>query len=200
MPPKLVSSVADVLKELKTRRIHLDSLLIAIDGRGGAGKSSFARNLVAEIPGSVHIEYDWFHFPKSQVTSEKRFDHSRVLRELIEPFIRGVRSFQLRRYNWGFLAGIEDGFHADPVIIDSATTLVIEGCDALNRELAAYYGLRIWIDTDAAECHRRGVRRDIEDYKLDPDKVKECWREWVAQDEDFLRLDDRRGRADLLVK
>lgn len=112
----------------------------------------------------------------------------------------GVRSFCLRRYNWGFLAGIEDGLHADPVVIDSATTIVIEGCETLHRDLITHYGLRIWIDTDAIESRRRGVRRDIEEYKLDPKRVHECWNEWVARDEESLRHDDRRDRADLIVK
>lgn len=199
MATQTLSSVAEVLAELE-KLPGEKRFIIAVDGRGGAGKSTFARNLVAAIPGAVHIEHDWFHLPKSQVSPEQRFDHNRLLQQVIQPFLAGRRSFSFPRYNWGYLAGIEDGFASEPIEICGADALVIEGCETLYSTLCSHYRLRIWIDTDPAESLRRGVQRDIQDYKLDPTRVHDCWREWVAREEEGLRRDDRRGRADLLFE
>jgi uridine kinase len=200
MTIKIVTCIPEVLDELKSRLGQGVSPIVAIDGRGGAGKSSLARSIVASIPDSAHIEFDWFHLPKDQITSERRYDYARLVNQLIEPFNNGARSFKIPRYNWGFLAGIRDGFHNDPAIIGSAKTLVIEGCGLLYKELVSHFGIRIWVDTDAEQSFRRGIQRDIDEYKLDPEKVYECWTEWVAREERSLRLDDRRERADLFLK
>lgn len=183
----------EVLREERGR------IVVAIDGRGGAGKSSLARTLVQRLPKSAHIEHDWFHFPKNQTTAEQRFDHNRLIAEVISPFRSGSRGLQFLRYNWGYLAGILDGFHETPVCIPDVDILVIEGCDTLHRSLAPHFDLRVWVDTPPAVSLERGIKRDIEEYHLDPARVRECWKEWSAWEDESLAKDDRRGWADVLV-
>jgi uridine kinase len=60
-------SIRRIVSRLEALRREKSRVVAAIDGRGGAGKSSLARAIVAAIPRSVHIEYDWFHLPKAQV-------------------------------------------------------------------------------------------------------------------------------------
>jgi uridine kinase len=176
-----------------------DRVVIAIDGRGGAGKSSLARALTQRLPKSAHIEHDWFHFPKDQTTAEQRFDHTRLIAQVISPFRSGGRDLQFLRYNWGYLAGIPDGFHEAPISISDVDILIIEGCETLHRSLAPHFDLRVWVDTPPAVSLERGMKRDIEEYHLDPVRVRECWREWSAWEDQSLAKDDRRGRADVTV-
>jgi hypothetical protein len=43
------------------------------------------------------------------------------------------------------------------------------------------------------------MRRDIEEYGLDPDRVRAAWTEWSGWEEESLARDDRRTRADIVV-
>jgi uridine kinase len=77
--------------------------------------------------------------------------------------------------------------------------LILEGCGVLSPALSECYDLRVWVDTAADESLARGMRRDIEEYGLDPKRVKEAWTEWSAWEAEALVRDDRRLRADLFV-
>lgn len=103
---RVPSAITDAIVSVLTSR---GRAIVAIDGRGGAGKSSFARALVAAQPDSVGIEYDWFHLPQKEVSGRTRFDDERLAREVLTPFLAGEESVSLKRYNWGYLAGKEDG-------------------------------------------------------------------------------------------
>lgn len=50
-------------------------LIVAIDGLGGAGRSSLAHDLAAARTGARHVEYDWFISPHVEVRPERRFDY-----------------------------------------------------------------------------------------------------------------------------
>jgi len=193
-------SIRRIVSRLEALRREKSRVVAAIDGRGGAGKSSLARAIVAAIPRSVHIEYDWFHLPKAQVAEGCRFDHERLVSELIAPFRAGSPAISFLRYNWGYLAGVPDGFHETAILIQDAEILVVEGCETLNRSLIGHLDLSIWLDTEPDLSMARGIRRDIEEYKLDSDRVYAAWNEWTAQEARSLERDDRRKRADFLLK
>lgn len=193
-------TVDTLVARLEELRGEQGRVVAAIDGRGGAGKSSLARALVARLSRSAHVEYDWFHLPKDQVSPERRFDHQRLIAEVISPHRSGARDLTFLRYNWGYLAGVPDGFHADPTTIADREILVIEGCETLHPVLVSHFDLRIWVDTAPEVALERGIRRDIEEYHLDPDRVRAAWSEWSAWEAKSLSKDDRRGRADSIVE
>jgi uridine kinase len=192
-------SIDEIVSHLEELRREKGRAIAAIDGRGGAGKSSLARALVAKLPRSAHIELDWFHLPKDQVSEARRFDHDRLITEVISPFRSGSRALRFLRYNWGYLAGIPDGFHETPITIPDVDILVIEGCKTLDPSLVAHFDLRIWVDTAPDVALERGIKRDIEEYHLDPERVHTAWREWSAWEAESLARDDRRRRADIVV-
>ena len=192
-------ALEEIVVRTEALRSERGSVVIAIDERGGAGKSSLARALVAHLPRSAHLEHDWFHLPKDQVSPERRFDHERLIDEVLTPFRRGARKLSFLRYNWGYLAGKPDGYHETPITIADMDVLVLEGCDTLHPVLAPHLGLRIWIDTPPEVALERGMRRDIEEYGLDPDRVRAAWTEWSAWEAESLAKDDRRERADILA-
>lgn len=189
-----------IVSRVEQLRREKSRVVVAIDGRGGAGKSSLARALVRLLPKSVHIEHDWFHLPQSQVTEANRFDHARLIAEVLLPFRSGTRVLSFLRYNWGYLAGIPDGFHELPVIIEDMEIVVIEGCNTLHTSLASHFDLGIWLNTSAALSLERGIRRDIDEYKLDPDRVHAAWKEWSTWEDQSLIRDDRRKRADIILE
>lgn len=174
--------------------------IIAIDGLGGSGKSSLARAITAAISGAAHVEYDWFHLPQAEISnSAHRFDYGRLTQEVIDPFRRGVRSFEIRRYNWGYLSGKVDGFAEEPVRLQEVALIVVEGCGILNPAISNLFDLKIWVDTSAEESLARGVKRDIHEYGLEPQKVHSAWAEWSRWEAAALLQDNRRLRADVLI-
>jgi uridine kinase len=173
--------------------------VIAIDGRGGAGKSTLARAIANSFAGARHVEYDWFHLPRDQATYETRHDVQRLKVDLLNPFRSGQRSFRIQRYNWGYLAGLPDGMAEESVKLDGVDLIVLEGCWVFNPETLPNFDLTIWLDTDAAEAHARGVKRDIEEYGLEPTRVREAWAEWTARECESLRRFNRRCVASLVL-
>lgn len=43
------------------------------------------------------------------------------------------------------------------------------------------------------------MRRDIEEYGLDPHEVRSAWNEWTTWGREALVLDDRRIRAEFIL-
>lgn len=173
-------------------------LLVAIDGRAGAGKSSLARLLAQQNPLIAHIEYDWFHLPQHEIVTNNRYDHARLISEIITPFKNGAPKLACKRYNWGYLAGIADGFHEEPAIFEEKEIIMVEGCQSLNQALLPYFDVKIWVDTPPEVAYQRGIRRDIDEYKLDPEKVHATWSEWKNREDESLAKYDRRLKADIL--
>lgn len=178
---------------------HTGRCVVAIDGRGGAGKSTLARAIVAAVPGAAHIEYDWFHLPRERVTAREHFDYQRCIDDLLKPFCVGERAFSLRRYNWGYLSGIEDGFDPNPIMLSLGDVIVIEGCGLLCAVLNNFFDVRIWVNTSAAESLKRGMARDVNEYKLDPTRVKNVWEEWAKWEAEDPEILARQRRADFVV-
>lgn len=171
-------------------------LLIGIDGRAGAGKSTLARELASALPDAGVIEFDWFHFPKEQVSSSGSYDFERFRAEVVKPFKRGLE-VSFRRYNWGYLAGIKDGLEAEAYRMPQTKVLIVEGCQVLTSEIADCFDLRVWVDTEADEALKRGMRRDIDEYGIDPLKVETLWSNWTAREERLLSQEDRSLKADV---
>ncbi len=195
-----VESVDEIVFRVEELRRDRSRVLIALDGRGGAGKSTLARELVRRIPRSAHVEHDWFHLPKDQVSEGRRIDHERLIAEVISPFRSGARELRFLRYNWGYLAGIPDGYHETPISVRDVDIVVIEGVETLHRSLASHFDLRVWVDTPPELSLERGMRRDIEENHLDPERVRAAWKEWSERESESLARDDRRARANVIIK
>ncbi len=193
-------SVDQIVSRAEELRRERGRVLIALDGRGGAGKSTLARAIVQRIPRSAHVEHDWFHLPKDQVSEGRRFDHERLIAEVLSPFRSGARELRFLRYNWGYLAGMSDGFHETPISISDVDVVVVEGVETLHRSLDSHFDLRVWVDTSPELSLERGMRRDVEEYHLDPERVRAAWKEWSERESESLARDDRRDRADVIIK
>ena len=162
---------------------HKKKVCIAIDGRGGAGKSTLARKLKENIQNSLIIEFDWFHLPKKHCTEFERYDYSRLIQEIIIPFQAGSKELSFYKYNWGFLSdSCQDGLSETATRMPSEDVLIIEGCGTICPALSTYSDLKIWVGTEEEESKRRGIKRDVEEYGLNPEKVNALWDEWSIRE------------------
>ncbi len=56
----------EILLKIQAIRERQEKLIVAIDGFGGAGKSSLARSLESALGEAKHIEFDWYHFHETR--------------------------------------------------------------------------------------------------------------------------------------
>ncbi|MEM1030738.1 MAG: hypothetical protein AAGN82_10330 [Myxococcota bacterium] len=153
--------------------------LVAIDGPGGSGKSTFAAALadVLDAPvvptdafASSHNPIDWW---------------PRLLEQVIEPLAAG-RAARYQRYNWG-MESLAEWIEVAPVPV-----VIIEGVTAGRVEWRQQLSTLIWVETPAAERLRRGLERDGEDALAD-------WERWGAEEVRHYAEDPTRRHADVVV-
>jgi uridine kinase len=154
--------------------------LIAVDGPGGAGKSTLAEQLSSHLDGAVIVPTDDFaawHDPLDW--------WPRMLAEVIEPLSKGLPArYQRREFSTGVLL--------DWIAVPPARITIIEGVSSSRREWAARLCFSVWVDTPRAERLRRGLARDGADAQV-------LWDEWMATEDAFFAVDQPWERADAVV-
>jgi hypothetical protein len=157
--------------------------VLAVDGRSGAGKSTFAARVAAAAPGAVVVHTDdvaWW---------ESFFGWDDLMAAgILEPARRG-EAVRFRPPAWG--ARGRDGAIEVPC---GARLLVVEGDGSSRRSLSPLLDGAVWVQSDVAEARRRGVERDGADRA-----AEDFWDEWDREEVPFFAADRPWERADLVV-
>jgi len=155
--------------------------VVAIDGHGGAGKSTLAAALAHELGGarivrtddfaSWNVPLDWW---------------PRLLEEVLEPLARGETARYLRS-NWEAKpdAGVEE--------VAPAPFVVLEGVSASREAFRPFLTFSIWVETPRELCLRRGLERDGE-------QARAQWEAWMAEEDEYVEREQPRRRADLVLR
>ena len=140
-------------------------ILVAIDGPGGAGKSTFADGLsellaTRRAPAQVVHGDDFFRPEDERPTGNpyqrpigSDFDWVRLREEVLLPLSRGACA-RYQRYDW-YLDALTDCRYVDP-----RGVVIVEGVYSMRRELAALYHFRIWVECPRATRLARALARD----------------------------------------
>ena len=156
---------------------------IAVDGRSGAGKTSFAARLATVLPDAALVHTDdaaWHH---------SFFDwHGPLVEHVLAP-VRAGRAVRWRPDAW-----VERGREGAIEVPGRTSWLVLEGVGAARRELAPYLDAVVWIACDRAEARERGLVRDG-----GTAEAAVFWDEWEAAEVPFLAGQRPWERADLVV-
>jgi uridine kinase len=148
---------------------------VGIGGRGGAGKSTLAR----QIPGAQIVGTDEFW-------DGGGFDLDRLRAEVFEPLVAG-RTARYASWNWAARrAGGERTVSPHGVV-------VVEGVCALHRMFRDDYDVRAWVEAPYDVRLARGVARDGE-------AARQMWVErWMPSEDRYVERDDPIACADVLV-
>jgi uridine kinase len=153
--------------------------IIAVDGRGGGGKTALADRLRRVMTPAAVVHSDdvaWAH---------SRFGWDDLMIDgILEPLHAG-REVHYRPPAWR--AHDRDG-HID--VAADTPTVIIEGVGVSRRTLAALLDVVVWVQSDFGEARRRGVRRDVVNLGRHESVALQKWSEWEAEEVPFL-LDDR---------
>ena len=168
--------------------------LIAIDGGGGAGKTTFATCLQAVLPGSCIVKIDDFYRPsqlRTPVVSTEvinhNFDWDRFRTLVLEAAVGNEEIvYQLYDFDKGVLSN-------QMVRIPSKTTVIIEGVWSMQPAFVGFYDYRIWLDAPPEIRLERGLSRDGED-------LRDVWeQEWIPIDESYKNTEQPQLRADCII-
>ena len=154
-------------------------LLIALDGRCAAGKTTLA-NRLAEQYGWGVIHLDDFFLQPAQRTSQRlaepggNLDRERLISEVLLPLTRhrpGVyRVFDCRTM----------GFAAVPRPLPAAPVVLLEGSYACHPDLRPLCGLHVFLTVDPGEQLRRLAARN-------PARLQDFRTRWIPMEEQYFR-------------
>lgn len=153
--------------------------IVAIDGGGGAGKSTLAAALCSAWPGSAVIHTDDF------AAWDNPMDWwPRLLDEALVPLYES-RTARFQKNDW------ENHCLGEWETV-TAPRVVIEGVSSSRSEFRPYLRYCIWIETGREERLRRGLERDGE-------QALDLWRNWMVAEDEYMRTQTPRERADLVL-
>lgn len=154
-------------------------LLIALDGRCAAGKTTLA-NRLAEQYGWGVIHLDDFFLQPAQRTSQRlaepggNLDRERLISEVLLPLTRhrpGVyRVFDCRTM----------GFAAVPRPLPAAPVVLLEGSYACHPDMRPLCGLHVFLTVDPGEQLRRLTARN-------PARLQDFRTRWIPMEEQYFR-------------
>ena len=155
-----------------------ERLIIAIDGRCAAGKTTIAQRLSEELGCDV-IHMDHFFLRPEQRTQERlgtaggNIDHERFMEEVLLPF-ETANSISYRPFDCKTLA------LSEPILIRCGDICIVEGTYSCHPVLAGHYQLRIFLDVSPEEQLRRILNRE------GMDKAEIFRSKWIPMEEMYF--------------
>ncbi|MFJ6000812.1 aminodeoxychorismate synthase component I [Arthrobacter sp. NPDC092385] len=160
-------------------------LLIAIDGRSGAGKTTLAVELAALL--REHHSVSLFHLEDIYPGWDGLDDG---IARYVERVLRPLRAGREARWNaWDWGRG-QDGAERTTT---AAEIVLLEGVGAAAAAARSFLDAVIWIEADPEVRHRTAIERDGDTYAP-------FWHRWADQESRWLADDDPGAVADVVVQ
>jgi uridine kinase len=154
---------------------NVETRIVAIDGPGGAGKSSLANQLARQLDAPI-IHTDDF------ASWENPADWwPELVAQALEPLAAG-KPARYRPTSWG-------GEEKAPVRIDPAPFVILEGVTASRQSFRPYIAYSIWIETPRDLRLKRGLERDGEG-------AQARWERWMEEEDRYIERERPAERAD----
>lgn len=180
-PDQLTEAVARVAALAGEREPRAGGpLVVAVDGRSGTGKTTYAEALGACLDAPVlHLDdiYPGWDGLEAAVRT--------LAGDVLEPLSRGERA-AYRGWDW---------VHDRPGAlrpVPSTDRLVVEGVGAAALPAGDHADVVVWLEADDAVRKDRALRRDGEVFARE-------WDRWAAGEERLLARDRIRDRADVVL-
>jgi len=172
--------VADVVTAVRLAKSPpgMKVRVIAVDGPGGAGKTTFAERLASELMAPVIHTDDFADWDRPIEWGPALID------EVLRPLTSGTR-VRLRPSGWG-------GPQGDEVVIEPADYVILEGVTASRAAFRPYLTYSIWTEAPRELRLRRGLDRDGHE-------ARSKWDSWMAEEDRYIGTEHPADRADLVI-
>lgn len=177
-----MSYIEDLVRKISSLSRKHQTLLVAIDGRGGSGKSTLSVKLVENLHDVNVVHLDDFAYPET--------DRQRLLNQVINP-LENNNPARYQRFDWGTkqLAEWHD--------IKPGGIVIVEGVSTLHDVLYKHFDFKIWIECPAEVGFNRGLSRDLNVYKVN---TKDDWiNKWMPEEKKYIEEHKPQEKADFIV-
>lgn len=178
----------DYIKKIQKEKA---SLVISIDGKSGAGKTTLASLIAKNMPTNI-IHMDDF-FLLQDLRSKKRLQepggnvhYERFKKEVIE-HLKDKR-FTYQKYS------CKENKYVSNITIKQKHILIIEGSYALHPYFGKYYDLAIFLDVDDLEQKKRIIQRN------GLDNANTFFKRWIPLENAYFLAFAISKKADLVMK
>ena len=168
--------------------------IILIDGRAGAGKSSFAEELKNELfrqsdaaPTLIHMD-DLYPGWEGLAAGS-----AYLVQNILEPLSKS-KPAAWQKWDWG------SSRRGDPTEpgngwreFSGGNILIVEGCGSLSRQSRELAQLSVWIEAPRDVRRARWQARDA-------GKFDEFWGIWQTQEDDFFETEKSSHLADWIIE
>lgn len=153
--------------------------IVAIDGPGGAGKTSLAACLACVLGASVLHTDDFASWEQPLSRSPE------LLERALRPLAAGEPAV-FRPSSWG-------GAERELVRLEPGGLVLLEGVASSREAFRPYLAYAIWVETGREARLRRGLERDGRGMRAQ-------WEAWMAEEDRYVADERPHEHADLVLR
>jgi len=172
--------LARVLAAIRSSQVPdgVATRIVAVDGAGGAGKSSLAAWLAGRLGAHVIHTDDFASWDDPVDWWPALIEHA------LAPLAAGTPA-RYQPTDWG------DGAKP-PVVVEPGGTVVLEGVTASRQAFRPYLAYSIWVETARDLRLRRGLERD-------GDEARPEWERWMEAEDRYVERERPASHADAVL-